>query len=202
MHFEDIKETKGIVILFTNSFILNESLIENTFEKNTGFSQFVITEQVGEDLKLLCKKMNQKYFSDDLLKKEMLEKYLELLLLEIVQVNEANPILKDNNFQRFYKFKQDLKKHFKAHKNVGFYAENQFTSPKTLNSSIRKIVDKSAKQFINEYIILLAKRMLINSDFSQKEIAYILGFDEPTNFTKFFKNIEKVSPSVFQKSYS
>jgi AraC-like DNA-binding protein len=48
---------------------------------------------------------------------------------------------------------------------------------------------------------LLAKRLLVNSNLTSSEIAYELGFDEPTNFTKFFQKKEKISPSMFRKEH-
>jgi AraC-like DNA-binding protein len=36
--------------------------------------------------------------------------------------------------------------------------------------------------------VIEAKPYLSNSDYSIKEIDYLLGFEEPTNFTKFFRS--------------
>jgi len=98
-------------------------------------------------------------------------------------------------------FKKDLKEHFNKEKAVKFYADKQFISTKTLNIATREIINQSTKQYISEYIVLLAKRMLTSTSFTTTEIAYELGFDEPTNFTKFFKKKEKVTPVMFQKEH-
>lgn len=135
------------------------------------------------------------------MKAEILKKYLEIILLEIYQYNQESSILQNINYQRFIQFKKDFKEHFKKQKNVKFFAKKQLISTKTLNIATREIINQSAKQFITEYIILLAKRMLINTNYTTTEIAYELGFDELTNFTKFFKKKEHISPSMFQKEH-
>jgi len=134
-------------------------------------------------------------------KSEILKRYLEIILIEISQNNKKGLPTNNINYKRFIQLKKDLKNNFKLHKNVGFYANKQYITSKTLNIAVREIVDQSAKQFINGYIILLAKRLLTSSQLSTTEISYELGFNEPTNFVKFFKNMEGATPSVFQKVF-
>ena len=43
--------------------------------------------------------------------------------------------------------------------------------------------------------------ILFNTDLSIKEIAYQTGFEEPTNFVKYFKKEVGMTPSVFRKEY-
>ena len=200
-YFKNIEKTKGNVILFTNSFLDNDFLIEQIFEQNIGNPTLSLNAQLLKDIDLLISQIQSTITSTKKMKPEILKKYLEIILLEIAQSKQENLSLQNIYYQRFVQFKKDLKEHYKEQKNVNFYADKQFISPKTLNLSIRKIVDKSVKQFISEYIILLAKRMLINSKYSISEITYNLGFDEPTNFIKFFKNKENTTPSLFQKKH-
>ncbi|MBN1821586.1 MAG: AraC family transcriptional regulator, partial [Prolixibacteraceae bacterium] len=39
-----------------------------------------------------------------------------------------------------------------------------------------------------------------NTSYSSKEIAYKLGFSEPTHFSRFFKKHTQNSPNTFRKS--
>ncbi len=45
------------------------------------------------------------------------------------------------------------------------------------------------------------KRLLISTDHSIKEIAYISGFSDPTNFFKYFKKFAGSSPEVFRQAH-
>jgi AraC-like DNA-binding protein len=54
---------------------------------------------------------------------------------------------------------------------------------------------------VNERVILEAKRLLAHTDLNIKEIGFYLGFDEATNFVKFFKKITHTTPMLFRKLY-
>ena len=47
--------------------------------------------------------------------------------------------------------------------------------------------------------MLEAKRILAHTTESVKEIGYDLGFDEPTNFIKYFKKHSKFTPTEFRE---
>ncbi len=200
-YFEDISNTKGKIILFTASFFDNDTLIDNVFEKAEQQLFLSLNNKQRKYLENLLQQIETVYSSDRIMKNEILKNYLSILLFEIYQHHQEKQIINSTDYLRFVAFKKDLKENFREHKKVNFYAVEQNISSKTLNLVIREIVDKSAKQFINEYVILLAKRLLVNSNLTSSEIAYDLGFDEPTNFTKFFKKNEKKSPSLFRKEH-
>ena len=63
------------------------------------------------------------------------------------------------------------------------------------------MVSVTAKQFIDAFVILEAKRLLINSEIKSTELAYSLGFEEPTNFVKYFKKHTGFTPNTFKKDY-
>jgi len=71
---------------------------------------------------------------------------------------------------------------------------------KHLNEVVKEFTLDTAKTFIDGYVILEAKRSIVSTDNGFKEIAYEIGFDELTNFTKFFKKNVGVSPKAFRTS--
>jgi len=200
-YFKNIEKTKGKIILFTSTFLDNDYLIDQVFE-TVIYSPFLsLNTEQQKYFDTIITQIETVFTSNKKMKSKILKNYLEIVLYEIYQFNQESSLTKNTNYLRFISFKKDLKKYFHKHRKVIFYAKKQNVSSKTLNLAIREIVDKSAKQFINEYIILLAKRLLINTSFTSSEIAYELGFDEPTNFTKFFKKLENKSPSMFRKEH-
>ena len=88
--------------------------------------------------------------------------------------------------------------HFRKEHTVGFYAEKLFKSPKTLSNNFSKF-KKSPLQVIHDRIILEAKRLLIYTDKSTKEIAYEIGFEDASHLSRMFKKHTSVSPSDFKK---
>jgi AraC-like DNA-binding protein len=98
-------------------------------------------------------------------------------------------------------FKDLLEKNFKTIKSVSNYAYDLSVSEKRLNKVTTKILGKTPKQIIDERVLLEAKRLLAHSNNSIKEIAFGLGFEEPTNFNKYFRKHTNKTPSAFRENY-
>nr|WP_311471449.1 AraC family transcriptional regulator [uncultured Porphyromonas sp.] len=69
---------------------------------------------------------------------------------------------------------------------------------KQLAGAVRQAVGMTPKAYLDQRRLLEAKRLLSFSDLSIKEVAYGLGFDEPTNFNKFFRKHAGLSPGDFR----
>lgn len=80
-----------------------------------------------------------------------------------------------------------LELHYTTNPQVSYFCQNLNVSEKRLQTATRKLLDRSPKELIKDRLLLEAKRLLTYSSDSIKEIAFRLGFDEATNFTKFFK---------------
>ena len=96
-------------------------------------------------------------------------------------------------------FKDLLETNFKNQKQVNFYAKELIITEKRLNQATSKVFGKTPKEIIDDRIILEAKRVLAHTTESIKEIGYVLGFDEPTNFIKYFKKHSLVTPVEFRE---
>jgi len=59
---------------------------------------------------------------------------------------------------------------------------------------------QTTKQLIDAYVILEAKRKLSIENIRVQQLADELGFDEVTNFVKYFKKNTLLTPSQFKKS--
>ena len=174
-------------------------MIEQVFEQRIGTPILSLKNEILAEFEVLTTQLERVYHSNKKEKTNLLKRYLEIVLLEIQQFNQSSSLVQSVYFQRFLRFKKDLKQHYAQQHGVSFYANKQHITSKTLNIAIRQLVNKSAKQFINEYLILLAKRAIVNTYLTTAQIAINLGFSEPTNFTKFFKRYVLLSPSTFQK---
>jgi AraC-like DNA-binding protein len=82
-------------------------------------------------------------------------------------------------------FKELLEENFRHQKSVAAYASKMSISNKRLNVATSKMIGSSQKKMINKLVILGAKRLLSHTNYFIKEISSLLGFKEPTNFTKF-----------------
>lgn len=90
--------------------------------------------------------------------------------------------------------------HFRKKHTVKEYAELLHKSPKTLANLFNRYIQKSPLQIIHDRIALEAKRLILYTDYSIKEIGYQLGFDDLQSFSRFFKNVVGESPLEFRES--
>ncbi|HLS10551.1 MAG TPA: helix-turn-helix transcriptional regulator [Flavobacteriaceae bacterium] len=129
--------------------------------------------------------------------------FLKLLLIECNNICSINPIesqVDTTGDNLIRAFKTAVDKHYKKEHSTTYYANMLHITPDHLNRVVRARTGKTAKEYIQSRIITEAKRLLYFTDLLNKEIAFELGFNEPANFSAFFKNQTQLSPSKFKKN--
>lgn len=99
-------------------------------------------------------------------------------------------------------FKDLLEIHFKRSKQVSFFAKELNVTEKRLNSATSKILGLTPKEMIDERVLLEAKRLLSHTSNTIKETGFELGFEEPTNFIKYFRKHCQCTPVEFREKYT
>tara|TARA_R110000744_G_scaffold203993_1_gene322868 strand:+ start:344 stop:1219 length:876 start_codon:yes stop_codon:yes gene_type:complete len=99
-------------------------------------------------------------------------------------------------------FREELDIHYKHHKKVAYYANIIGVTAKRLNRATSRVLDKSPKSIIDDRVLLESKRLLAHTTSSVKEIGFELGFDEPTNFIKYFRKHLDLTPNDFRERNS
>ena len=94
-----------------------------------------------------------------------------------------------------------LKRSGKSFPSVSKVADEVGLSRPYISRLIKTETGLSLKPFIDREYIEIAKQMLRMSDLNISEIAQQLGFKDLFSFSKFFKRIEKISPTEFHQQY-
>lgn len=102
--------------------------------------------------------------------------------------------------ERFREYRHAVDQRYRQHHHVASYARHLACSTKSLNRACQAASDVSAKRVIVDRIVLEAKRLLAHSSATAAKISADLGFDEPTNFTKFFRRETNMTPAAFRNS--
>ena len=102
----------------------------------------------------------------------------------------ANPIL--------LKYHALVEANLRTHKTVAFYADLLNISPNYLNILCKRHLHVPAPSLIHSRVGLEAKRLLVVSGQSAKEIAFELGFSDLPHFSNFFKAQTGLSPRAFR----
>jgi AraC family transcriptional regulator, transcriptional activator of pobA len=98
----------------------------------------------------------------------------------------------------FEKFIASLETGFCSRKRVSDYASDLYIGPGYLSETVRRVSGFPASHHIRQRILLEAKRKAITTDASAGEIAYQLGFIDPSTFSKFFKTFSGHTFSDFR----
>lgn len=105
------------------------------------------------------------------------------------------------SLQRFAKFRKLVEEGFGTHHHVSHYAGALGCTVKSLTRATQHGVGSTAKEYIVARINLEAKRLLTHTTLPVSTISDQLGFDEPTNFTKFFRREVGQSPAEFRNEH-
>ncbi|MGD1847892.1 MAG: helix-turn-helix transcriptional regulator [Salibacteraceae bacterium] len=97
-------------------------------------------------------------------------------------------------------FREALERDFTTSKQVKHYAGLLHLTEKRLNLATSRLLGKSPKRLIDERVMLEAKRLLAHTTAPVKEIGFELGFEEATNFVKFFRKHHTTTPVAFRES--
>lgn len=81
---------------------------------------------------------------------------------------------------------------------VAYYANKLNTSPQNLNMACKKVMNISASNVLSEFIIDEAKRLLIYTDNSIAQVAFILSFNDSSHFIKYFKRFTGITPHNYR----
>lgn len=155
-----------------------------------------------EILETAWKMASLEFEMNDNLQLEMLQMMLKRILILCTRIYK-----KQENLEQLTTSQNDLvrnfnylvESHFRKKHAVADYADLLYKSPKTVSNVFKKLGEKSPLQFIQDRIVLEARRLLHYTDKDISEIAYEIGFSDVQSFSRFFKKKEGLSPTNFRE---
>jgi AraC family transcriptional activator of pobA len=103
--------------------------------------------------------------------------------------------------QLAHQFKKLLPENIREIKSPSAYASMLHVSETYLNEALKKVTGLSVSYWIQQEVLLEAKRLLYYSQMNVKEIAHSLGYEDHTYFSRLFKKTEGTTPLLFRASY-
>jgi AraC family transcriptional activator of pobA len=199
----------GKLLLFTDNFFAkNEAdtkYLHSTILFNDLLDIPVIDVKANQPLQTIFSAIERELIEDnDAYHYDLLHNLLHNLLLLAERERRKQgftEIAKGADLDYTVLFKDLLETQFKTLKSVSGYASQMNVSEKRLTNATAKTLGKSPKTIIDERVMLEAKRLLIHTNLSIKEVGYDLGFEEPTNFIKYFRKHTNKTPIEFRESY-
>ncbi|WP_326984504.1 helix-turn-helix domain-containing protein [Chryseobacterium sp. MYb264] len=112
--------------------------------------------------------------------------------------NSAEVSSKGRMWELTRDFRILVRKNFKSVKSPSAYAEFLNISRGYLTEAVHEITGKSTQHWIHQEILMEAKRLLVFTSLTIKEIAYEIGYSDHTYFSRLFSKLENLSPSEFR----
>lgn len=131
-----------------------------------------------------------------------------LKIIEILSTTTEYSLLATRNYVNYFQFRENermnnvyefLMKNFKNEISLGEVAGVAAMNPNAFCRFFKSRTQKSLTQFINEIRIGHACKLLTNKNESITQIAYGCGFNNVSNFNRFFKIVKKTSPREYRK---
>ena len=174
------------------------------FYGSTGMMFISLNEDEQRKIEQLLPVFIDEFQTEDNIQKDMLQILLKRLIIILTRLAKKqyvnNPNLTDDKLDIIRQYNLLVENHYRKQHYVQFYADQLHKSPKTLANLFLLYNQKSPLAIIQERVILEAKRLLIYTSKSAKEISYYLGFEDTAYFSNFFKKHTSHSPLDFRSA--
>jgi len=190
----------GYVIIFKDAEFnpLTENNIIGLYKKLLNISRIHFNKNTYPELVLSV--MYEEYQQNTEYSTEIIHGLFNALIGKILQQAELTQTY--NQPESVYdKFQALLLSECPGLHKVSEFANLLHTTPQNLNSICRKNSGRSASDLITSQILLEAKRYILHTDNNINEIAELLQFSDSSNFVKFFRKHENMTPTKFREQY-
>ena len=176
------------------------------FDDFVSLSCVTVQDKDSAALEMLIGAMQEELKKEDSLgHREALHALVKLFVIMVrrsyAEINPSAPNPHKVSYKAFLNFRKLIEENYCRMHTVKDYAALLNVSSKTLTLYVNECSKYSPLELINNRIILEAKRLLRYSVLSVKEIAFRLGFEDPSYFAKFFKRLVKQSPADYRESF-
>ena len=209
VHFKPLNElfknsvytgNSGVLLNFERD-LIDEDDVEYALDVMSLFNKYpqlnIKSEKEVTQVKKLIEMLKDEYFGENV-SYIMLKTLLKVLLLHLIRFQNNELLPQDIHQKRVFQFLELMEINFLNETNAEYYANQLGISTKRLNQVLQEKLNLTAKQVIQQRQITEAKRKLIRSEITTKELAFDLGFESISSFSRFFKKNVGVSPTAFK----
>ncbi len=200
------RKAKGKMICFTEDFFSlrynNNTLHQFSFLQNDAKPYTRLNNEGKNRWRVLIQLLSEEYNSKKRETQNVLRSYLNIILFELERLYNPIGLIKSHNLkhEKIHEFERLIEEFFPIKKLPSEYAEMLNISPNYLNKICKEETGCTAGDLIRKRIIIEAQRLLHYTNYSIKEIADKLGFENTSYFVTFFKKQTEITPEQFRKN--
>ena len=129
-------------------------------------------------------------------------KVIELLLAcEQLLMKEQNSDPQPASSDLILRFRELLEANYVHERSVTFYAKELGVHPNHLNAVMKKATGETAKESIQNRLLMEIKLLLYSTNLSIKEISNQMGFTDANYLSTFFNKYEHMTPLQYRSSF-
>lgn len=201
-------KAKGKLLIFTEDFIIKHLGGKEGLKSLQLFNELIESPKIELSTSLFSEVktvLNQLHLETELEKDSYTSSIKRSLLHVLIskfyreKTNDKSVFTNTKYLNQFLKFQNLIEEQWSQSRTALHYAKQMSITPKTLNNIVKNTIRKSSKSLIDDIVTIQIKHLLVNTELSVTEIAYQSGFDDPTNFFKYFKKNTKLSPNQFRE---
>ena len=207
--FEDISEaSKTYVLLFDKTFIEEDNLASELQQ-----ALFDFHRKCQKDVRLENRQYAEALHLYEQLSMELRAKKEDYRTVVKMLINQLLILLKreklNSGIKQYHTRAEQIcaeylvliEEHYLEERSVKKYASMLGISAKHLSETVQSTLHHTARSYIYERVIKESQYLLCFSEMSIKQIAYVLHFDTLSQFGRFFKRAEGLSPKVYRLKY-
>ncbi|MFI3264663.1 MAG: helix-turn-helix domain-containing protein [Rikenellaceae bacterium] len=139
------------------------------------------------------------------LRKEIDESILKIIIYEIAALfNNSKPNIERERSRDdiiFHTFVAQLYNDDLYNRNLDYFAQMQSITPSHLSKVVKRVSNKTASEWISQYIIISIRRLLQNEDLSIATIADHLHFPNASFLSQYFKKHTSQTPKEYRSDF-
>ncbi|GAB4019784.1 helix-turn-helix domain-containing protein [Spirosoma koreense] len=168
-----------------------------------GVSSFLLSNPELAKFVQLMWEIDGELKADQADKRQAVQHYLSLMLIaakRAYQRQMPQPLAISEPYNLVAVYTKLVSLHFLQKRKVADYATMMNVTPNHLNKIIKQYTNQTASSKISQMLLLEAKARLRYTQQSIAELAYELGFSDPSAFNRFFKKQTNSTPLSFRTS--
>lgn len=193
----------GFSFLFSAAFFAQESAFLSQFaffQHQNPYPILALDNQDYAQIKTCVMEIKAAWQQNPVDKWDWIRTHLSLILLKSQRLYQKDKSqVFSHKSELIQKFMNLVEVHHLEHWLLQKYAEKLFISEPYLNALCKKECGMSASALIQERLIQAAKRKLVYTSDTVKEIAFDLNFNDPSYFIRFFKKQVGTSPNAYRE---
>ena len=150
--------------------------------------------KIFEHCELMCSEFDNRNDA----RESALQSLLNLVLIALYRLDKTASRVFHDEDRVIENFERLVEDHFRVEHRVEFYAKLLKLSPRALTMRLKRSLDRSARDLIQDRCLLEARRLLAYSAQPIHNISDLLGFQDPNYFSRIFKSKTRQTPAQFR----